>query len=84
MTWLRRYFGEEFAKLSPSITFEGKNYAVVKLQKTTRGFNGVGFILVDKLSSHSSSRHVSLHEGMPSASDLTRMKAALDKKEEEA
>lgn len=82
MSWLKKYYGDDFEKLSPEVVEEGKKFAIVKLTgQVGRSFSGVGFVLIKKTDSHNSSKSVSLHEGLPSAADMERMKNELRKAE---
>lgn len=84
MSWLKKYYGDDFEKLSPNIIAEGKGFAIVRITKQVpRGHSGVGFVLVNKFGRHNVSETVSLHEGMPGERDMKRMKDALKKAEEQ-
>lgn len=85
MEWLKRYYGKDYDKFSPSVVSEGKKWAVVKLNRSTvqKGFSSIGFVLIQKHGSHESSPYVSLHEGVPSPQDSADMLAALARKEKE-
>ena len=83
MDWLKKYFGkDDMDFLSPTIIEQGKKKAIVRLTRTgSRGFSGIGYILVDMNGRHSVSAHKSLHEGVPSAADMERMKLQLKKED---
>lgn len=82
MDWLKKYYGKDFDLLNPEVVLDGKKKAVVKLTKTgARGFSGVGYVLIDKNGSHLASSHKSLHEGMPTKTDMDRMKEILTKED---
>lgn len=83
MDWLKKYFGkDDMDFLSPVIIAEGKKKAIVRLTRTgARGHSGIGYILVDKTGRHSVSNHKSLHEGVPSAADMEKMKELLKKED---
>lgn len=83
MEWLKKYFSkDDFDFLSPTVVVDGKKKAIVRLTRTgAQGHSGVGYILVDKNGRHSVSTHKSLHEGVPSAADMERMKETLKKED---
>lgn len=81
--WLERYYGKEFDFFNPSVAIDGNKKAVVKITRTaSRGFNSVGFVLLDKTGTHASSTHKSLHEGMPSGEDMERMRKILEREDQ--
>jgi hypothetical protein len=80
--WLERYYGKDFDLLNPTVFIDGKKKAVVRLTKTgERGYSGVGFVLIDKNGNHTASSHKSLHEGLPTDTDLERMRQELKKED---
>lgn len=82
MSWLKKYYGSDFEKMNPEVVDEGKKFAIVKLTRQVgRDFSGVGFVLIKKTDSHNASKSISLHEGLPSAADMKRMKDELKKAE---
>ena len=82
--WLKNYFGKEFSVLSPAVIAEGRTKAVVRLtRRATKGFSGMGYILVDKKGKNNVSDHLVLHEGVASTEDVETMKRVLAQKEGE-
>ncbi len=83
MSWLKTYYGKDFEKFSPSIVKEGKKWAVVKLNRSSpaKGFSSIGYVLIQRNGTHSSSPYLSLHEGVPSTGDMSEMLALLQRKE---
>ncbi len=79
--WLARYYGKEAKTLNPTIIFEGKSKAIVRLCRSRiadRTSSNVGYVLIDKNGSHSTSVHKSVLEGMPSRmADFDKMKKLL-------
>lgn len=80
--WLERYYGKDFDFLNPVVIFDGTNKAVVRLTRTaTRGYSGIGYVLLDKNGTHFTCSPISLHEGVPAQADLDRMQALLKKED---
>jgi len=72
--WLKSYYGKEADNLRPVVVIDGEKKAVVRITKNGK----FGFVLLAKTGLHNSTPITSLHEGLPSADDLKRMKAALE------
>lgn len=83
MEWLKKYYGKDFEKFSPSVVKEGKKWAVVKLNRSNpaKGFSSIGYVLIQKHGTHASSPYLSLHEGVPTTDDMSEMLALLARKE---
>jgi hypothetical protein len=82
--WLKEYYGKDFEKFQPTVVMEGRTQAVVKLtQSASRGYSGLGYVLVKKRGKHNASQHLVLHEGVASKEDLNTMKHVLSQKDGE-
>lgn len=80
--WLERYYGKDFDFLNPTVVFDGKKKAVVRLTRSgSRQYSGIGYVLLDKNGNHLASTPKSLFEGVPSQQDLDRMKEVLKKED---
>lgn len=84
MTWIERYYGDDFKKFSPSIIEEGKVWALVKLNlPATKGTGQIGYVLIKKGGVHVSSDYIPLQEGVASRDQVSNMLRALAAKERE-
>ncbi|TXH10932.1 MAG: hypothetical protein E6R04_03960 [Spirochaetes bacterium] len=78
--WLKRYYGDSFAELNPDVVAEGNRWAVVKLNRVAeRGYRGIGYVLIKKNGSHTSSNYHILGEGVQTAEALQEMKERLER-----
>lgn len=81
--WLQKYYGKEADFLNPEIILDGKKKAIIRLTRTGgKGFSGIGYVLVDKHGSHSTSSPMSLFEGVPSLADMNHMRETLQKEDQ--
>ena len=73
--WLSRYYDAPTRDvLNPTIVFEGKKKAVIRLTKRkSRTGGGVAYVGVEKTGRHHTSKHIALHEGPAGKQDLQRM-----------
>lgn len=85
MSWLETYYGKDFDKFQPTVVFEGKRWAVVRLSRNApqKGYSSVGYVLIQKRGTHASSVYVPLHEGVATQTQLDEMAKVLAKKEAE-
>ncbi len=83
MSWMKKYFGKDFERLSPQVIEDGESFAVVQITSTMpRGFSGIGFILVRKTGKYGVTPAESLHEGPLNEKARKKLKDALKKQEE--
>jgi hypothetical protein len=82
MSWLKTYYGDRFEELNPTILVEGERYAVVRLlpSRAVVGFSGMSYVLVRKNGKYGA-EHKSLFEGVPTDTDIQKMRKALDVEE---
>jgi hypothetical protein len=77
--WLKKYYGNNVDFLNPELIQEGKKWALVKLQKpASKGYSSIGYVLIQKNGSHEGSKYFSLHEGLPSQEDMSKMIKSLN------
>lgn len=78
--WLKEYYGKEVDDFSPSVVYDGIKKAVVRIQRgdISSASSSIGYVLLSKSGRHNATHYRSLFEGIPAASDLAAMKAALD------
>lgn len=74
MSWLKKYYGADFERLTPTVVAESGNMAVVRIVSLRKQ----GYVLIDKTGRHNASPERPLFEGMPNGDDLKRMHAALE------
>lgn len=86
MDYLKRYYGEKFKTLNPSVLREGIKYAVVRLfpGEAVPGFPATSYVLILKNGRHGASVEKSLFEGTPTDTDIQRMVRALNFAEAES
>lgn len=77
--WLKTYYGKDCEVLNPTVTIDGKKYAVVKLKHHGK----FGYVLVMKNGRHNSTPITSLFEGIPTADDMVRMRKKLEEAEKD-
>ena len=73
-TWLDRYYGKDISSFSPTVIFDGKNRAVVRI----RSNRTVGYVLIKKSGKHNVTQQIPLHDGAASKADFEAMKRRLD------
>jgi hypothetical protein len=72
--WLDRYYGKDADSLNPTVIFDGKKLAVVRI---TNAGGKVGYVLLKKGGKHNNSKHISLHDGVAKPADFVAMRARL-------
>lgn len=82
-TWLENYYGQDFARLSPEVIFDGVAWAVVKLKKAATMTTGasVGYVMVNKKGTHQSSAYLPLLNRSASKEELEWMNQLLKRRE---
>jgi len=78
--WLKKYYGDSFSDLNPSVVAEGTRWAIVVLNRVAeRGYRGVGYVLIKKNGSHASSGYHVLGEGIQTPEALQVMREKLER-----
>lgn len=76
--WLKTYYGAKAGDLMPTLIFDGKTKAVVRLQRTgAKSKAGVAYVGITKFGRHGFTPHVALFEGAATKAALEDMKAWL-------
>lgn len=71
--WLKTYYDKNYIDLSPSVYLESDRFAVVRITRDGR----MGFVLIKKSGKYNHSKQKSMHEGLPTSTDLERFREAL-------
>jgi hypothetical protein len=75
---LHTYYGKDFDVLNPEVVLEGQTHAVIRLLRAVPNMiSSVGYVLIKKSGSHTSSSHVSLHEGVLDMAGMAKLRKAL-------
>lgn len=75
--WLTTYYGKWSRELHPSVVFDGKDFAIVRLTYPGKQ----AYVLVRKNGNHDASTHTVLHEGLAADGDYAKMRASLAAKD---
>jgi hypothetical protein len=71
---LDRYYGKDVETLAPTIIFDGKQWAVVRI---TNAGGKVGYVLIKKAGKHNNSKSIPLHDGPAKPAEFAAMRARL-------